>query len=121
MQVWNKDIWPAASGQSSGVELTAWETKLLSHLIGMKEGRIPLGISLGNWSDFLHSAPVKHLKLRVLCTEPGHWSEHPSLFPVPFTDLLPTVADLFKGHLAVKEKGVFKHIFKSRDSFSGKL
>lgn len=25
-------------------------------------------------------APVRQLKLRILCTEPAHWSEHPSLF-----------------------------------------
>lgn len=43
------------SGQSpgNGGELTAWKTKLLSHLIGVEEARIPLGISLGHWSDFL--------------------------------------------------------------------
>lgn len=36
------NILPAASVQnpSTGGELTAWQTKLLSHLIGMEETRI---------------------------------------------------------------------------------
>ena len=60
MQAWNKDVLPAASGQSpgNGGELTAWKTKLLSHLIGVEEARIPLGISLGHRSDFLRVSYV---------------------------------------------------------------
>lgn len=51
MEVEDKDILPAASG--SGGELTAWKPKLLYHLIGVDETRIPLGITLGHWSDLL--------------------------------------------------------------------
>lgn len=49
VQVWDRNVLPAASGQNPGTggELTAWQTKLLSHLIGMEETRIPVGIDLG--------------------------------------------------------------------------
>lgn len=41
---------PAASAQSpgNGGELNAWKTKLLFHLTGVEEARVPLGISLGH-------------------------------------------------------------------------
>lgn len=84
VQAWNKDVLPAASGQSpgNGEELTTWKTKLLSHFNGLEEARIPnwasiLVISLTSCM-FCICVPVRHLKLRILCTEPTHWSEHPS-------------------------------------------
>lgn len=68
VQVWDRNVLPAASGQNPGTggELTAWQTKPLSHLIGTEETRIPLGIDFGLTSCwFCVYMPVKLLKLKI--------------------------------------------------------
>lgn len=98
------------------VELTAWKTKLLSHLVGMEEAGILLGISLGHRSDFLHISYVcASQALKIEDSLYWTWSLVRASFslPAPFTDILPTMVVLFEG--------LFQDVFKSRNSFSGKL